>query len=196
MFVLVAALILALAAPAAASAADCPETDADRVFAPWLDYAWYTLAPDGGLEDGGSAWNLTGGAAVQAGDASDLIGHAGDTRSLGIPAGGSATTAPMCIGLEHPTMRFFARNTGSPLSLLRVSVVFDDLDGERRSLPIGVVTSGPGWAPTLPLPIAANVLSLLADQQVRFRFTPTNVLGLTQGRWSIDDVYVDPYRKG
>jgi hypothetical protein len=191
-----AALALALAAPAAAHAdSACGEADADRVFAPWLDYAWYTAAPDGGLEDGGASWRLDG-ASVQDADATDLIGDAADRRSLRISAGGSATTAPMCIGLEHPTIRFFARNTGSPLSLLRVSVIYDGLDGERRSLLVGTVVAGSTWAPTLPMPIVANLLSLLGDQHVQFRFTPTNVLGLTQGRWSIDDVFVDPYRKG
>jgi hypothetical protein len=191
-----AALVLGLAVPAGARAAgDCPQTQAERVFSPWLDFAWYVPAPDGGLEDGGAGWTLQGGAAVQQGNETHHVGGAGDTRSLRLPTGSVATTAPMCIGLEHPTVRFFARNTGSPLSLLRVSVVYDGVDGRRHALPIGSLAAGSSWAPTLPLPVTANLLALLADQRVQFRFAPANVL-LGQGRWSIDDVYVDPYKKG
>jgi hypothetical protein len=46
------------------------------------------------------------------------------------------------------------------------------------------------WAPTLPLPIVLNALSLgEGSTEVAFRFTP-----LLESSWSVDDVYVDPYR--
>jgi hypothetical protein len=183
------AAFAALALPAAAHAADCPEQDSSQVFQPWLDLAWYVPAPDGGLEDNGAGWSLSGGAAVQAGNESYDVGGADHTRSLRLPPGSSATTPPMCIGIEHPTVRFFARNTGFLLSTLKVAVVFRGLDGESTSLPVGVVLAGDDWAPTLPLPVLANLLALLGDQEVSFRFTPVG------GAWSIDDVYVDPYRK-
>jgi hypothetical protein len=37
-----------------------------------------------------------------------------------------------------------------------------------------------------------NLLSVLGDQQVAFRFTALD----DGGEWTIDDVYVDPYKKG
>jgi hypothetical protein len=46
------------------------------------------------------------------------------------------------------------------------------------------------WAPTPPIAIWANALSLLVPQQVAFRFAADG------GEWQIDDVYVDPYGKG
>jgi hypothetical protein len=107
-------------------------------------------------------------------------------RSLALPAGASATTAPMCIGVEHPTIRLFARNTGSVTSVLGVSVVFRSLLGHQE-LPIGVVAAGSRWAPTLVMPVAANLLS----DRAAFRFTPLD----DRGEWTIDDVYVDPYKK-
>jgi hypothetical protein len=57
-------------------------------------------------------------------------------------------------------------------------------------LPIGLVLAGPAWTPTAPLPLTANLLAVLGEQQVAFRFAAAG------GEWSIDDVYVDPYRKG
>ena len=113
---------LAFAMPVRREAAGCPEQPSAQTFLPWLDVAWYVPAPDGGLEGGGSGWTLTGGADVVEGNQPYLDGE----RSLALPGGASATTAPMCIGIEHPTIRLFARNTGSPLSALAVSVVFRD----------------------------------------------------------------------
>jgi hypothetical protein len=98
----------------------------------------------------------------------------------------------VCIGVEHPTLRFFARNTGDRTSGLTVSVVYRDLQGARRSLPVGVVYAGSDWAPTPVVPVVVNLLSLLGDQQVAFRFSA----GDSRGEWTIDDVYVDPYKKG
>jgi hypothetical protein len=144
-------------------------------------------APDGTLEGGAEDWTLAGGAAVVDGNQPYLAGE----RSLALPAGSSATTAPMCVGVEHPTLRLFARNAGSPDSALGVSVVFRGLLGGRQALPVGVVSARSEWAPTPVMPIVVNLLSLLRDQQVSFRFTPLD----DRGEWTIDDVYVDPYKK-
>ena len=49
----------------------------------------------------------------------------------------------MCVGIEHPTIRFFAkRNSGGLLGLstMRVDVLFESTLGLVSSLPIGVVT--------------------------------------------------------
>jgi hypothetical protein len=144
-------------------------------------------APDGGLEGGGEDWTLIDGAKVVDGNNQYLAGD----RSLALPAGASATTAPMCIGIAHPTIRLFARNTGAPLSTLAVSVVFSDPFGVKRSLPVGLVGAGDSWSPTPVMPILVNLLALTGDQQVAFRFTAPG----DRGEWTIDDVYVDPYKK-
>jgi hypothetical protein len=179
--------VLVLAVPAQARAAGCPSQPVTQTFLPWLDPAWYVPAPGGDVEGGGEAWALSGGAAVADGNEPFLAGD----RSLALPAGSSATTAPMCVGIEHPTVRLFARNTGDPASLLAVSVVFRDPLGLRHALPVGAVAAGSEWAPTPVMPVVANLLSLLGDQDVSFRFAPVG-----DGAWAIDDVYVDPYKKG
>jgi hypothetical protein len=184
--ILGALAILALPGPARA-AGGCPQQSLDRTFAPWLDWAWYTQAPDGGFESGASGWTLAHGAAVVDGNEPFFVGGSGDASSLALPPGGSATSAPMCIGVEHPTLRFFARNTGDPTSALTVSVVSGDL-----ALPVGVITARSRWAPTPIVPVVVNLLSLLGDQVVAFRFTAAD----SRGEWTIEDVYVDPYKKG
>jgi hypothetical protein len=178
---------LALAVPSDARASDCAQQSLSQTFLPWGDVAWYVPAPDGGLEGGAEAWRLTDGAQVVAGNSPYLAGE----QSLSLPAGASATTTPMCIGVEHPTLRLFARNTGAPLSTLRVSVVFSDPLGVKRSLAVGLVGAGASWSPTPVMPILVNLLALTGDQQVAFRFTAPD----DGGEWAIDDVYVDPYKK-
>lgn len=178
---------LAFAMPSGAQAAGCPEQPSAQTFLPWLDVAWYVPAPDGGLEGGGSGWQLSGGAAVVDGNNAYLDGE----HSLALPGGASATTAPMCIGIEHPTIRLFARNTGSPLSALAVSVVFRDPLGARRTVPVGAVAAGSRWAPTPIMPVVVDLLALTGDQRAAFRFTALD----ERGEWTIDDVYVDPYNK-
>jgi hypothetical protein len=54
------------------------------------------------------------------------------------------------------------------------------------------VVAGDEWAPTPVVPVVVNLLSLLGDQDVAFRFTALD----NRGEWTIDDVYVDPYKKG
>jgi hypothetical protein len=192
------AAALVIAAPAHAgvlvpAAGACETAASERVFLPWLDLAHYVPAP-GGAAESAAGWKLTGGAGVVAGNEPWRIGDAGDGSSLLLPRGSSATTATMCVGLEHPTMRFFARKASSgllsTLSTLSVEVLFNGLGGTLESLPIGVVALGGGWQPTLPFPVVANLLPLLPGEQtpVAFRFTARG------GAWQIDDVYVDPWK--
>ena len=142
------------------------------------------------------AWTLDGGATLVAGNESFQAHSPYDRRSLLLPAGSSATTAPFCVGLEHPTIRFFARNGGSLLSPLKVEVLFRDVLGVTRALPVGVVVTGSRWQPSLPMPLSAQRARSGARRgsrrhdHVRLRFTP---LGRSAG-WQIDDVYVDPFR--
>jgi hypothetical protein len=182
----------ALASTAKADVASCPDAGAGQVFARWLDPSSYVLAPDGGFEAGGTDWS---GPHVIAGNEPWTVGDASDSRALAID-GGSVTSPPICVGLERPSIRFFARNTGSPLGLLSVEALVPVTDGLTVGVPIGVVAGlGHDWAPTLPMPIVANLLPLLPGDgftTVRLRFS---AVGLGSS-WAVDDVYVDPYSKG
>ncbi|HET7170426.1 MAG TPA: hypothetical protein VFI18_02210 [Gaiellales bacterium] len=184
---------LAIAAPAAGASLlnGCPDAGASQPFQPWGDDAMYVLAPDGGLEQGGGGWDLDGGAVVVAGNESFQVGGAGDSWSLSLPDDGRATTADTCIGLDSPTMRFFARNDGDPDGRLVVSVIVDTLLGPV-TLPIGSVAGTDAWRPTPAFLLLANLTALPivndGTASIRLRFTPHG------GDWRIDDVYVDPWK--
>jgi len=175
-----------------ASAPSCDAPETSHPFLPWLDVASYVPAPGGGFEAGAKGWDLDGAATV-AGNESFHVGGAADDMSLRIPAGGDATSPTFCVGLEHPTVRFFAKRTGGTLlSTLRVDVQFEDALGVQHSLPTGLVLGGGNWAPSLPTLLVANLLPLLPGQHtpVRLRFVPQGA-----GAWQIDDVYVDPFKR-
>jgi hypothetical protein len=193
---LLAALTAALAplgagAAPARAAAVCSTPALTQVFLPWGDPGWYGPVPDSGFEASPSGWTLGGGARVVSGNEPFYVGSAGDTHSLSLPSG-AATSGAACIGLGHPTLRLFVRNTGAPDATLTVQVAFTDSRGISVMTPIGTLKAGPDWAPSAPLPIVANALSPVGVQQVKFVFTTPD----PRGHWAIDDVYVDPYGKG
>jgi hypothetical protein len=170
------------------SATDCGSPTLTQPFKPWLDSSYYKLVDGGTFEDGTDGWSLTGGAKVVAGNASQHVSGAADDSSLQLPSGSSATTPPVCVGLNEPTMRYFAKKNSGLLSVLSVSVQVQLQLGVWVTLPIGVDLGG-SWHPSLPNLVVANLLPLLPPDQtaVRFKFAP--ILG---GSWQIDDVYVDP----
>ena len=188
---LVGALALATAGGAAATpiaGLSCSGQSTSHPFTPWLDGLSYVLAPSGSLEST-AGWTLSGGAAQVAGNEPFHVNGNADGHSLLLPAGSSATSPSMCVTLLHPTLRFFARSSGSQAGLLVVDAVTTVL-GKTVTTPAGVVLGGGTWAPTLPLPFLDNLLSPLSGP-VSFRFTPVGAAS-----WQIDDVYVDPFKQG
>lgn len=183
-------MITAPAQAATTAAPGCPVKPTVQPFAPWQDLAAYVLAPGGDLEQNRSTWTLAGGAAAVEGNEPFQVGAATDHTSLSLPAGSSATTDQMCIGIEHKTMRFFAKaNTSS--GSLRVEALLAGRRGRTRAVSIGTIQAGTSWAPTAELPMIVNKLAPQQGNaiQVAFRFTPRG-----SASWTIDDVYVDPYR--
>lgn len=194
-----AAVVVALCAapsahagPLVDSATRCDGQVLETPFTRWGDGASYVLTPSGTAENR-AHWTLEGGAAPAPGNESFYVHDEDEKSSLALPPGSSATTASMCVGLSRPTLRFFARNDGSPFSVLRVDVLFEDNLGAVWSVPIGTILGAAEWQPTAPLAVVANLLPLLpgGNTAVAFRFTPDKA-----GDWTIDDVYVDPWRHG
>ena len=198
--ILLPVLALALALVPAASAqagllvqsvGPCEDRTLEQPFKRWLDPASYALVAGGTFESASHDWSLSQASRVM-GNETFYVHGAGDKWSLSLPAGSSATSPSTCVGLGDPTLRLFARNTGSLLSTLKVEVLFEDSTGQVRSLVIGLLAGTGSWQPTLPLPVLANLLPLLPNDNtaVAFRFTPQGI----GGSWRIDDVYVDPWR--
>lgn len=191
-----APLITALLALAvfAGSAQACSYSGAETVFSPWGDQRNYVLAPDGGFEASGSGWKLNRGAAVVEGNESHYLNDAGDSKSLSLPAGSSAVSPPVCMALDTPSFRLVARNGGNPSSQLRVEAVYKLL-GLVRTKTAGTLRAGSTWAPTQSVSTVLTLSTLvgtLIPSAIEIRFTPLD----SSGQWQVDDVYIDPFRRG
>ncbi len=175
----------------AGSAQACSYSGSEQVFKPWGDAHSYALAPDGGFEAGAAGWTLEGGAATVAGNESFNV-HAGDSRSLALPAGSAAVTPSLCMSLETPSIRMFARNTGDPSSKLKVEETYSL--GVVHTAAVYTVTAGTNWAPTREMSTVTTLAPLLGTVvpgSIKVRVSPLD----SKGQWQIDDFYVDPFAR-
>jgi hypothetical protein len=159
-----------------------------RPFLPWLDPARYALVSDGGFETGGQGWRLQGATVVE-GNEPYYVRARGDRRSLALPAGSSATSPDACVGLLHPTARFFARNDAAEGSLLIEALVHTPLG--QLALPVDLLAAGKRFQPTPPLSLLANLTAPLAQNGSARMAIRLTALG---GSWYIDELYIDPFR--
>jgi hypothetical protein len=190
---LLIAALLALAV-FAGSAQACSYSAARTVFSPWGDQHNYVLAPDGGFEAGGSGWQLNHGAAVVEGNESYHLNDSSDSKSLSLPAGSSAVSPPICMAIDTPSFRLVARNSGDPSSQLRVEAVYKLL-GLVRTKTVSTLRAGSTWAPTQSVSTVltlSTVVGTLIPSAIEVRFTPLD----SNGQWQVDDVYIDPFRRG
>jgi hypothetical protein len=193
----------ALATPAAnagllvRSATSCDAHVLSTPFAAFGDLASYTPVPGGSFEAGAQPWALTGGAKVVAGNEPFHVNNAGDSRSLYLPAGATATSPAVCVGINEPTLRWFSKQSGGGLlglsltNVMDVEVLFEDSLGMVHAVPIGAGLLSSRWQPSLPAVVVANLLPLLPGDTtaVAFRFRAIT------GAWNVDDVYVDPHTR-
>jgi hypothetical protein len=192
----------AVAAPAASagvlvkSAQNCDNAQASKPFGQFGDISYYVPVPGGSFEPGSPPWAMTGNARVVAGNESYYVRAAGDSKSLYLPQGATATSPAMCVGLEDPTVRWFAKASGGLLGLsltgaMTVEVLFEDSLGHVLALPVGAGLLSPSWQPSIPGVVTASLLPLLPGEKtaVAFRFRAVT------GNWNVDDTYVDPYAR-
>jgi hypothetical protein len=186
---------LAAGAPSASagllveSAPDCTPKPTTQPFAPWGDGTQYNLAPGGSFEGGAGSWSLGGGASLVTGNEPWKVAGASHSRSLRLPPGATATSPVICVGLEHPTLRFFAKNNRALLSTMTVEVIVETSLGLKAAVPIGVLLPNGQWKPSPKILVIANLLPLLPGEHTPVQFRLRSV-GL--GTWSVDDFYLDP----
>jgi hypothetical protein len=187
----------AITAPADAglittSATSCDDGVITQPFAHFGDVHNYRLL--GSFEGGAPGWTLAGGAKLASGNESYNVGGSGQTTSVSLPSGSSATSPFTCVGLAEPSLRLFAKRNSALLGLvstLNVQIQVQTSLGLSLWLPVLPGDLGGGsWHPTASMPLLVNLLPLSVTDRtpVRFRFTPL------LGSWQIDDVYVDPAR--
>ena len=172
------------------SASYCDPTSS-QPFAP-ADMNYYTLLAGGSFESGTVPWALSGGAKVVSGNETQYLHSRQDSRSLYLPAGGSAVTPTTCFALGDWHARFMLKNVGASSGAVHVQVIVPSLLGGLLTvLDGGTVQAGSTWTPSPRVQLLlSNVTSLIGTKAVAFRFT-------AEGRgaaYQLDDVYLDPWK--
>jgi hypothetical protein len=167
--------------------AACGPQETSKVFLPWGDIADYAPAPQGDVESG-SAWTFGSGASFVAANSPFSAGQ----HALALGSGGDAVSPVACLDVVHPTLRLFARNTGSSASRLNVDVLFVDLTGHASSVRVASLSGGSAWAPTDIIPLVANAFALTSNTGTTAVAFHLSVSGA--GSWQLDDLEIDPWK--
>jgi hypothetical protein len=181
------AVLLACAAPAAASAA-CPSSPTSTLLSAFGDNALYSLLDGSSFEAGARGWQLSN-AEVLGGE-----GVAEGSNALAINPGGRAVSPTFCVSSEYPSFRFFARQLGAgdrPGSL-NVALLWTDVFGYHHETPVAALSPSSEWtlSPVLGLASSLPLWMPGSTLKVRLQFQPSG-----DGSWAIDDVYIDPYSR-
>jgi len=179
-----------------ASAPNCDNGPNSQPFAQWDDDNNYFLAPGGSFEGDLDGWQLNGAGAVSDQEPWKVAGDNG-SKALSVPAGRSVVTPTLCVGLEHPTMRFFAHRSGGGLlgsaAQLVVTARVETSLGLVLEVPVGTLSAltgnGTQWNKTPIQVVLASLLPLLPGEHTPVQFRVTSV-GLAT--WTVDNFYVDP----
>jgi hypothetical protein len=180
---------LALAAPAAASSSGCSSPPVSKAFLPWGDLNDYFLAQGGDFESTGG-WTFSGGARLVSGsEPFGATGKPGKT-SLSMPDGSVALSPALCLTPDNPSIRFFARAAQGRGASLRGEAVV--IKPAAQVIGLGTVEGTVPWSPAEPM--ASGVGDVLSDPgrklSLQLRFTAD------RGTWQIDDLFVDPQKRG
>jgi hypothetical protein len=163
------------------------DPNAYQAFKRFSDDDYYVLMPGGAFE-GGNSWALKGGAKVVRGNETFYVHGTGDTNSLSLPSGASATTPAMCFAFADWHLRLFARDNGSG-GKVRVSVQIKSLVGVLSVLDAGTFDPSSGWKPSPRIGLLiSNLGGLLVTDSIQFRFTAVG------GSVQLDDAYLDPWK--
>jgi hypothetical protein len=149
------------------------------------------LVPGGSFESGAASWSFAKGAKIVLGNEPFYVRSRSDSRSLYLPAGGSAITPTVCFAFGDWHLRFFVRNKGAATSALKVDIVVQSALGLLSVLDGGSVTGGGVWRPSPRVGLlVSNVTSLLGTSAVAFRLRAVG----TGAAFQVDDVYLDPWK--
>lgn len=179
--------------PGVATATDplCADQETSNPFAAWADDSDYVPAPGGSFEDGIGDWD-TDGKPTTARDNEPwfVSGDNSDDTAVSLPAGSSITSPSFCGGIDHPTVRLFAKSgasrvPGTALVTVRYTGAHDHL---LAALPLGIIRTGSSWSPT---DVTATLSGLKLVTGTHLGLTITALTGTVL----LDDVYVDPYRR-
>jgi hypothetical protein len=182
-----AAAALLPGTPAAAATPGCATGPTSKAFSRFGDLGDYFLAPNGGFEQA-LTWSRSGSVSRVAGSEPFNLAGAGHSSSLRLLKDGSVTTPMLCVSPELPHLRFVAKSSGS--GQLDVEVRFYE-NGKVTDSSSGSISPSDHalWAPSRAVLLKVDKLKPGQTGSVTVTFK-------SQGDWLVDDVFVDPLKRG
>ncbi|MDO9355791.1 MAG: hypothetical protein Q7T55_18990 [Solirubrobacteraceae bacterium] len=165
----------------------CADPETTKPFAAFGDLADYVPVPNGSFESGLDGWTPRGRVSLTDDNEPWKVGGDDHTTAAALQDGASITSGSFCGGLEYPTVRMFARSEDRA-GLMLVTVLYTGRDNLLHALPIGVQTVGGKWSPS-GITLTASGLPLLTGVKLAVSVTSLS------GDVTVDDLYVDPYRR-
>jgi hypothetical protein len=186
--------LLALAGLPAAAHAACAATTTKKAFQRFGDTRDYSLLSGANFESATTGWSLTK-ASVASGNESFKVGSSTDAKSLSVQPTGLVVSPSFCVGIEHPTFRFFARQTGGSWAQLNVKLRWKESNGKVNETTVGSLSGSSygSWQPTPSLSLASTLPLWQSGQTVSAQIVldPEDY----GGSWAVDDIYIDPYKR-
>jgi hypothetical protein len=182
--------ICVLVVAGSAAEAKCKLPATTQAFAQWGDDSSYVLANGGSFEEK-LKWDGTHPPVLTLENNPFLLAGPGQW-SMRLTGSQELTSPSLCVNTLHPHLRFVARAV-DPHSRLIVEALWKHR-GDRAEQVLDEHASGMWqvWAPSNLVPLATALPSSTKDYRVRLRF---RLMGGV-GDWLIDDVFIDPVKRG
>ncbi|MBO9532149.1 MAG: hypothetical protein J7513_04135 [Solirubrobacteraceae bacterium] len=187
--------------PVSLAGAACPLTPTKQAFAPWGDTAEYAQVPGGSFEQGGAGWTFIS-ANITAGNDPFNVVSGRNSAALGSGWGSLAATAispEFCVDKSHPYFRFMLKPQGA-VGALATFIIYRNTAGNlvRQILGSKIATNIlPGnWRPSELNPLSVNIPLLEAGGTATVQLGFISPLSFNGPAYFIDNVLVDPYRRG
>ncbi len=188
--VLVAAAVLGLGTGTAH--ASCPsDAKGHPTFARWGDKARYVLAEGGSFEQA-LGWSAVGEPSLVAENNPFRLAGKG-SFSARLTDGQSLTSPVVCVSGNQPYLRFVARALDRA-SRLVLEVLWTDMGvAKEKVLEEHPADLWQAWGPSKIVPLGTALPTGSGEvHQVRLRFSLKDGVG----SWLIDDVFIDPIKRG
>jgi hypothetical protein len=175
----------------------CAAQSVTSPLAAFGDTASYYLAPDGGFESGANGWKLSNAKVISG---NETLGVIPGTKALQMGAGllttATATTPEFCIDASNPAFRFVVKNSSS-VGVITTTINFKSRTGATLSVPAKTNLYALGkWSLAASQPLATAIPALYLGSGTTATITFRSAVATIGQGISIDNVLVDPYRRG
>ncbi|MDQ8046543.1 MAG: hypothetical protein AAGC46_17100 [Solirubrobacteraceae bacterium] len=187
---------IGLSTSSSSSTLNCAAQALSQPLLKFGDTASYWLAPGGDFETKAAGWKLSNAAVVSGNETLGVL-PGGSALKLGTSIGtASATTPDFCVDPLHPNFRFLVK-TNSLTAVVNTKINFKGPLGVTLTVPAKLNTMGNGnWTLSQSQPLATAIPNIFLNGGITASITFSSAVSSLGGYVTIDDLLIDPYRRG